>query len=307
MRHHRERPTLLRADGDDSRARTLRRQHRAGLLVRLRAGTYLARTSWVELDQADRHLVRIWAVAPVVPTGAAFSHVSAALVHGWPLVGPAPERVHVTVPGAERTVHRAGLVLHATGGAQVRLAPARLDGVPVTDLVTTASTVATSMPVHVAAVAIDGAVRAGALTPSELATALPAGPARGSRRAQTVLRALDARHETVGESYTAVRLVESGIDRVVPQHEFRHDHVVDRVDFWLPDSGTVIEFDGKVKYTDPMMLAGRDPGEVAWAEKRREDRLRQRSEVRTVIRVTWWHLERLDRFQGLVRAHGLVL
>ena len=32
----------------------------------------------------------------------------------------------MTVPGAERTVHRAGLVLHASGGTQVRLAPARL-------------------------------------------------------------------------------------------------------------------------------------------------------------------------------------
>lgn len=307
MRHHRERPALLRSAGDDSRARTLRRQHRAGALVRLRGGTYLHRASWEALDEADRHLVRVWAVAPVVPAGAAFSHLSAALVHGWPLVGPAPERVHVTVPTTERTMHRAGLVLHAPGSARLQLAPTRLDGVSVTDLATTASTVARSSPVHVAAVAIDGAVRAGTLTTSEVAAALPPGPGRGSRRAQTVLRALDARHETVGESYTSIRLVESGIENVVPQHEFRQDHVVDRVDFWLPESGTIVEFDGKVKYTDPAMLAGRDPGEVVWAEKRREDRLRQRREVRTVIRVTWWHVDRLDRFQGILRAHGLQL
>lgn len=306
MRHHRERPALLRAD-DASHARTLRRQHRAGTVVRLRTGVYLPRVTWDPLDEADRHLVRVWATAPVVPSGGAFSHLSAALVHGWPLVGPGPERVHVTVPTIDRTLHRAGLVVHAPDAAPFRLAPVRLDGVPVTDAVTTASSIARSVPVHVAAVAIDAAVRAGTLTASEVAAALPPGPGRGSRRAQTVLRALDVRHETAGESYTAVRLVQSGARRVVPQHEFRHDGSVHRVDFWLPDSGTVIEFDGKVKYTDQSMLAGRDPGEIVWAEKRREDQLRQRREVRTVVRVTWWHLERLDRFQALLRAHAVEL
>lgn len=304
MRHHHARPALLRAD-DDSRARTLRRQHRAGDVVRLRAGTYVSRATWDALDEADRHLVRVWAVAPVVPDGAAFSHMSAALVHGWPLVGPAPERVHLIVPSIERTIHRAGFVLHAPDGARLRSAPTRLDGVPVVDQASTASSVARSLPVHVAAVAIDGGVRAGTLTASELAAALPPGPGRGSRRAQTVLQALDPRHETVGESYTAVRLVESGIERVIPPWGFPYGHSVDRVDFWLPDSGTIIEFDGKVKYTAPEMLAGRDPGEVVWAEKLREDRLRQRREVQRVVRVTWWHLDRLDRFQALLRSHGL--
>lgn len=304
MRHHRERPALLRAD-DASRARTLRRQHRAGSLVRLRSGAYLARSTWDHLDTSDRHLVRAWATAPAVPPGAVFSHVTAALIHGWPVIGPLPDRVHVTVPSIDTTVHRAGLVVHAPGIGPIELAPNRFDGVPVTSLATTASAMARSAPVHVAAVAIDGAVRAGVLDLADVEASLPTGSYRGSRRARVVLAALDARHESAGESYTAVRLVESGMTSAVPQHEFRHEDAIDRVDFWLPDAGVVIEFDGKQKYTDRSMLAGRDPAEVVWQEKRREDRIRRRREVRTVVRVTWWHLERLDRFQALLRSHDL--
>lgn len=273
--------------------------------MRLHNGVYLPRSIWEGLDPADRHLARVWAVAPVVPAGGVFTHLTAALIHGWPLIGPAPDRVHVTVPTIEQTVHRAGVILHAPGAGALHLAAARLDGVPVGDRATTASLVARTEPVHVAAVAIDAAVRDGSLTAAQLADALPAGPGRGSRRARTVLAALDARHETAGESYTAIRLVQIGVGQVVPQHEFRHDGFTDRVDFWLPDIRVVVEFDGKQKYTDPAMLAGRHPGDVVWTEKRREDRLRRRREVRTVVRVTWWHLERLDRFQALFRSHDL--
>lgn len=304
MRHHRERPALLRAE-DDASARTLRRQHRAGSVVRLRAGVYIARSSWEQLDASDRHLVRAWAVAPAVPSGGVFSHLTAALIHGWPVIGPVPERVHVTVPALDTTVHRAGLVLHAPGIGPFDLARARFDGVAVTAPTTTASAVARSAPVHVAAVAVDGAVRTGALDVAAVEAALPPGSHRGSRRARVVLAALDARHESVGESYTAVRLVESGFTAVVPQHEFRHGRGVDRVDFWLPETGVVVEFDGKQKYVDRAMLAGRDPAEVVWQEKLREDRIRRRREVRAVVRVTWWHLERLDRFQALLRSHDV--
>ena len=47
---------------------------------------------------------------------------------------------------------------------------------------------------------------------------------------------------------------------------------VARVDAWFDDAAVAVEFDGKVKYTDPRN--GRDAGEVLWREKRREDAVR---------------------------------
>jgi hypothetical protein len=42
------------------------------------------------------------------------------------------------------------------------------------------------------------------------------------------------------------------------------------VDAWYEGAAVAVEFDGRVKYTDPW----RDAGRVLWEEKRREDELR---------------------------------
>ncbi|PYY37255.1 hypothetical protein DEI89_03500 [Curtobacterium sp. MCBD17_030] len=307
MEHHRKRPHLLRTDmADRSAARATQRAHRSGDVVLIRQGVYMPRGEWEALEETGRHLARARAVAPELEEGTGFSHVTAALALGWPLIGPAPERVHVIDDRRTTTVHRAGLVRHA--GPLPAVDPVRLDGVPVTAPVPTAVALIVSAPVHVAAVAVDAAVRARVIEPSRLAEELPLGPARGSARAQLVLSALDERHESPGESFTAIRLVEIGAPATIPQHEFvLPDGRRDRLDFWLPSRGLVVEFDGKQKYRDPTMIGTSDPAEVLWREKVREDRIRSRPKVRAVIRVTWWHLVEPDRLRALFRAHGVRL
>ncbi|WIB76477.1 hypothetical protein DEJ28_12495 [Curtobacterium sp. MCPF17_002] len=306
MRYRRTRPPLLRArDSDPSEGRRLRRLHAAGKLVRLRANVYIAADVWAGLAPADRHLTRAWAIGPDLSRTAVFSHQTAALIHGWALIGGTTDRVHVVDDAVRGVEHRAGVVRHGLGQCPFGTAPARFDGVPVADALTTAVLLALTMEPHVAAVAIDSAVRAGELDVARFEAALPEGPARGSRRARLVAAALDPLHESVGESYTAIRLVEIGLRSVEPQREFRSGRHVDRVDFWLPEQGVVVEFDGKQKYVDPAMLGDRSPQEVLWQEKLREDRLRRRPEVTTIIRVTWWHLVDLDRFLALFRSHGV--
>ena len=83
-----------------------------------------------------------------------------------------------------------------------------------------------------------------------------------------MLRLVDGRRESVGESRCGVALAMAGID-VTPQVTIRDErgHLVARVDFLVDGTKVVIEFDGKVKY------AAGDPA-VLWDEKRREDRLR---------------------------------
>ena len=44
------------------------------------------------------------------------------------------------------------------------------------------------------------------------------------------------------------------------------------VDAWFEEAAVAVEFDGRVKYTDPWR--GRLPEQVLWDEKRREDELR---------------------------------
>lgn len=308
MRYHRTRPPIVRAAvSDPSAARRLRRLHAAGKLVRLHARTYIDTQHWRSLSESDRHLVRAWAMAPVLGSSATFSHQTAALIHGWPFVGPLPDRVHVVDPSVPGVQHRAGVVSHGHLPVPLGTAPARFDGVPVTDVLTTAVAVALTSEPHMAAVAVDHPVRCGALTVEDFRRALPLGPSRGSRRAQLVADSLDARHESPGESLTAVRLRESGVERIEPQRVFRHGGGSDRVDFWLPDLGVIVEFDGKQKYTDPSMRAGLSAEDALWREKLREDRLRRQPEVTAVIRPTWWHLVHLDRFRALFRSHGVRL
>ena len=77
------------------------------------------------------------------------------------------------------------------------------------------------------------------------------------------------------------------------------------VDAWFEDAAVAVEFDGRVKYTDPWR--GRSPERVLWDEKRREDELRG-LDIR-VVRVVdadldggWPKLE--GRLQNLLASPG---
>jgi hypothetical protein len=306
MNESTHRPHLFRATAQDpANARLLQRRHVSGTLVRLLAGVYMPADEWAALSAVGQHLARARAIAPRLRAGSVFSHVTAAVMHGWPLVGSAPDRVHVTDPAVPSIQHRAGLIRHPCTTAP-RHDTVAFDGVPVTTALDTAIALITSGAPHTAAVAVDAAVRQGTIDRDDPRLAVPIRPTRGSVRAETVLSALDARHESVGESFAAIRFVQLGFPPCEPQAEFRHrDGTVDRVDFWFPTLGVIVEFDGRQKYVDPSMLRGRDPADVLWAEKRREDRLRALPVVRAVIRVTWWHLVEPDRLRALFRSHGI--
>ncbi|MBM7802176.1 hypothetical protein JOE58_001427 [Curtobacterium luteum] len=297
-------PRLLRAtEVDRSAARSLQRRHRAGALVRIADGVYVDTAVWQSMSAIERHLALARALAPTVRPTAAFSHLTAAIALGWPLVGPPPARVHVTDAVTSRTEHRAHLVRHA-GEPDLGPRPVSMGGVPITGPLRTAIDLAATLEPAVAAVAVDHAVRTRLVTIDDFVAALPGPRRRGSVRGRTVAEALDPLHESAGESYTAIRMVEIGLPRPVAQHEFRSaDGRTDRVDFWFEELGVVVEFDGKQKYVDREVLGARSPDEALWHEKVREDRLRAFTAVRTVVRPTWWHLVDPDRLRALFRQH----
>jgi hypothetical protein len=61
-------------------------------------------------------------------------------------------------------------------------------------------------------------------------------------------------------------------------------------DFGWPEQGTLGEFDGKVKY-GRLLREGQSPGDVVFAEKQREDELRELTGM-AMIRLTWDDYER---------------
>ncbi len=71
-------------------------------------------------------------------------------------------------------------------------------------------------------------------------------------RAERALDLADGRSGSPGRVVARVALDEVGAPTPVLQHEFRDDSgTIGFVDFWFPDQGVVLEFDGRVKYADP--------------------------------------------------------
>ena len=287
---------------DRADARQLQRRKLAGELVRVRHGVYVDRSAWDALDGRSRHLVRMRAALPLLRGGAVWSLDSAAAILGAPRLDPWPERVHANVPALEHDLRRTGLTMHA-GSSLV--SGHRFHGVEYTALAQTTIELARRGPLAAAVVGLDHALRNGVRHEDLEHLALTAGP-WGAVRLEHALEICDVRHESVGESYFAARGAELGCPDMEPQHEFVGvDGAVDRVDFWLPRQGIVIEFDGRQKYEDREMLRGRSGADAVWREKQREDRVRARGEVNGFVRVYWEHLVAPERLRALFRQHGV--
>lgn len=270
-------------------AAALRRLARTGACSRLRPGWYA-----VGPLSDDRHRWQL-----LVPTArqeyagrAVLSHDAALLTLGLPTFRPVTSRVDLTWVDPQTPAHL---------GRWVRLHQCptglRLDG--------SAPTVPTALAVaqsglrsrRALLVAGDAALRAEAVTRAQVDAALAALDGhRGIVAARAAARRLEPLHESPGESLTAWLLHQLG-HRLVPQYEVPGSERLTasgrpyRVDFLVEGSRVVVEFDGRVKYTD------RD---VLFAEKQREDRIR--SLGYEVVRLTWADLSRPERVRALLEA-----
>lgn len=95
----------------------------------------------------------------------------------------------------------------------------------------------------------------------------------GASRAARAAIFADGRAESALETRGRLRILGAGLPRPELQVEIRTaGRLVGVVDAWFDEAAVAVEFDGKVKYTDPWR--GRSPERVLWEEKRREDELR---------------------------------
>jgi hypothetical protein len=154
-------------------------------------------------------------------------------------------------------------------GEVVRHGPFRI-----TSVARTLVDCAREWPLEQAVVAMDAALLAGRTTPRELSHVATAQRSwRGAPRARRAIGLADGRAESPLESRGRLRIVGSGLPTPELQVEIRSEgRLVGVVDAWFDDAAVAVEFDGRVKYTDPWR--DRAAGRVLWEEKRREDRLR---------------------------------
>ncbi|WP_150462265.1 hypothetical protein [Nesterenkonia ebinurensis] len=111
--------------------------------------------------------------------------------------------------------------------------------------------------------------------------------------------------ESPGESRSRALIHRMGFSAPSLQVPISSDRGQVRVDFCWEGDKVIGEFDGRTKYVDEQMLNGRDPGEVLFAEKLREDALRRAGW--TVVRWTWDDLNNPQRLAKYLAAAGISL
>lgn len=243
--------------------------------VRVRHGAYCFHDTWATSNAVDRHWTRARAVMRVLGGRAALSHVSSLVAQGVPVWGADLSTVHVTRldGGAGR---REGDVVHHRG----RLADHELlerSGVLVTAPGRAVLEAGTVLSVQSGLVSADAALHQQLVSADGLAAGYAAfSHWPGAQNLQLVLRLADGRSASPGESRSRYLIWSQGL----PAPELQYDVydgdgvLVGTSDFAWPRHGLLGEFDGRVKY-GRLLLPGQDPGDAVFAEKRREDRMRE--------------------------------
>lgn len=215
----------------------------AGNLIRVRSGVVAPN---VELTRELQLRQAIEAVAPYLHSGTWFSHRSAAVIHGLPVLLASKTLVEVI-----RTFGGHGNVsnhLHARAAQLKDDEVARVDGLPVTSIAKTVLDLACTLPFPEAVMVADAALRMGLDR-----DALLAGLAEcyGHRKAERALLFADPASESPPESESRARIAMAGLPVPEIQTVIRSStgEFIARVDFYWRGKKLIGEYDGEGKYT----------------------------------------------------------
>lgn len=261
----------------------------SGQLVRVRKNVLVEAAYWDPLQPSQRHKVRAEAALISKESGkGVLSHQSSLALADVPLFGVSSRTHMLLVEGARSRSTRRD-AFHVSIGKQqliecgeqwrVRDALACLQ-------------VADVYGVEAGLVSADAVIARGA-SKNQFSEALAAGRfERGLTRPRQVADLVDGRMESPGESRCRWLLHCLGMGAFEPQVAFRlpNGRTV-RVDFFCREGGTVVEFDGLIKYAGSPDLVG---------EKLREDGLRALG--LQVVRLTWADLARPTQVKNALRA-----
>ena len=269
-----DRLQFVRELAEQGDIRELQRAAERGRLVRVHRGAYYPFEHWDKLTQTERYTFRILGCVGAGRIPPTISHVSAAVLHGAPIIGPKPTLVHMLATTAAGTRTEHGYRKHATAFATHDL---EIRGeLKLTSLLRTLADTAVDSPFLTAVGVLDWAFAHHPVVAEDVIQVLDRlGVRRGRRRAERAIVFADARSGSPGETLSRVRIWEAGLPTPELQVPFS-DRAgrIGVVDFWWPDSQLIGEFDGVSKYVRDEFTGGRDPAAIVIAEKVREDRLR---------------------------------
>ncbi|UOE43389.1 hypothetical protein [Agromyces larvae] len=256
-----------------------------GTLHRLRRGVYVATQAWEQAKREQRHRMMLTAVAATRQVEPVYSHVSAAVIWGIPVVGPHLDRVHLHTAGRSVARTKNGIVWHhdALGSDDV----IEIGGMLVTSYERTLVDLARTLPFASAVAAIDHGIRPrrspdglGVIVVHQerlLEAVAELGRARGVRPARASIGFADLRSGSPGESISRANMHLLRFPAPDLQVAFPRDGGgKDVTDFDWPDHGAFGEFDGFGKYIKAEFTDGRSIAEIVAEEKARENRIRKR-------------------------------
>jgi len=248
------------------------------------------------LSRRDRHRLLIRATLSKLRRPAVVSHLSAAVLHGFPLWSLPLSAVHVTRPPPAKSDADRNLIVHVC-----RLDTEEftlIDGMHVTTVTRTVLDLGRTSGFVPALIAADDALYRVLTTPDMLQAGLEGMHGTpGSRSAARVVNFADGRSESVGESRSRVLPAEARVpapNLQVAVYASGGDFL-GRGDFGYRQEQVLGEFDGRVKY-GRLLPPGQSSGDAVFNEKRREDAIRDAGWQ--VARWTWADLEE----RGLVAA-----
>lgn len=261
-------------------------------LIPVRRGAFLAEPI---SERLGAHTALARAVVSAHVTDVALSHVSAAVVHGFPLVAVNLHEVHVT-PIAHQLRGGCRNRVHTHVNPLTWDDVATHDDLTVTSPLRTVVDCALLLPLDSGLVIADYALHEEQISLPELQNAVQHLPRRaGISIARQVAALADPLAESPGESRTRLIVVQGGYEVDSQVDIFDHDGLfIARVDLHLRHHPVVIEFDGRMKYR----LDG-DQERAHWEEKIRHDRIDDTG--RAVVRVIWQELAQPARVLGKVQ------
>jgi hypothetical protein len=256
---------------------TLARAHTSGRAVRLRRGVYTSAAEWADLDELDRYLLQVRAVGESRRERPVLSHWSAAAIWGIPVIGRWPAEVHRVIDRASGGRSKNGIIAHVTQMASVEVV--EIDGLLVTSFIRTIVDLsAVSSPMSGVASA-DYALhrkRPGHVSKEQLLAEWEAAkPLKALARSLRILEFATHLADSPAESASRVNMHLAGFPEPRLQTPyFDVDGFIGEPDYDFEGYDHLGEVDGKFKYFKPEFLRGRDPGEVIYDEKIREDRFK---------------------------------
>ncbi|MFT3799539.1 hypothetical protein [Microbacterium sp.] len=271
---------------------------RRGDLTRVRRGVYARTADWRRLPPWEKYLVRVHAAALVFPD-AVFSHESAAVLLGMPVLGD-PVTVHVLVGPHSAARESTGIRSH-----RCRELPEVVTsrGIAVTSPAVTAVTLARHRHNAYGLAAADAALGMGKTLTREalIADNEARDSSRGRNLARWPLERADKRRESVLESISDAAIEWLGFPAPELQHVFvAEDGRIDRGDKWWKELSLLGEPDGELKYD------GRFGDPAALLRDRHErDRRLLRGDVDSIAHWGWLDVARIWPLRALLLGHGL--